>query len=641
MVTTAAYGSWRSPLDADRLTSGSVRLGWPAIDHDTLYWVEGRPDQGGRTSLWAQAPDGSRRELTPEHYVRSTVHEYGGRAYAVSRGTVVFSDFPSNRVLRIQGDDDPVVLVDDPAHRYAGFTIDHERGLVLAVREDHTEAVVAEHGEAVSALVALRLADGAETVLVEGADFHDAPALGPGGRIAWTEWDHPNMPWDTTRVRAGRLEVTAGGPRVVDVVAVCDEPGVAAGRPQWFPDGDLCYVSDASGFWNLVAWDGAASTPLHRLDADVVGPAWVVGDTGYAVLDDVSIVCAPYDEGVQRLGILAHTELAPIANAANTVHAIAAQDHRVFCHLGFPDHPDSLAVHDLATGAWRGVRESAEPLDPAYVSTAEAITFGEPGAYAWFYPPRNPEFRAPEGELPPLRVLSHGGPTSHASPELDLAVQFWTTRGYAVVDVNYRGSTGHGRAYREALKGAWGIADVQDCVAAARYLADRGLADPQRTMIEGGSAGGYTTLRALTSSDAFAAGVSYYGVADLAALARDTHKFESRYLDPLVAGPDGRPQYAERSPIHHLDGLRTPMLVLQGTDDRVVPPNQAEQLADAVRAKGLPVALIMFEGEAHGFRRADSVRRSLAATQSFLGQLFGFEPADAVERLQIENLPRD
>ncbi|GAB3709253.1 alpha/beta hydrolase family protein [Mariniluteicoccus flavus] len=638
MVITAPHGAWRSPIDAALLTAGSVGLSVPRVDGDSLYWLESRATDGGRASLWTQGPEGAPRELTPDHYVRSTVHEYGGGAYAVADGLVVFTHFPTNVVHTVRAGEAPVAITDPSPRRYAGFAVAAHLGLVLAVGEDHSG-----DGEPTNALVALALdPTGAsvarETVLVEGADFYDAPKLGPDGRVAWTEWDHPNMPWDTARVRAGRLEVTDGVPAIVDVVTVHDQPDVSAGRPQWFPDGRLCYVADSSGFWNFVVWNGSTSEPLHTLPHDVTGPAWTIGGGGYAVLDDDRILCTWFDDGIGRLGILADTTITPIDTPANTVRGIAAGDGRALFHLGFPDEPHSLQAYDFATGEWNLVRRSAEPIDPAYVSPAEPIRFGDPEAYAWFYPPRNPAFAAPEGELPPLRVLSHGGPTGFAPPELNLEIQYWTSRGYGVVDVNYGGSSGFGRAYRERLKGKWGFVDVDDCVAAARHLVDRGLVDPERIMIEGGSAGGYTTLRALTSTDAFAAGVSYFGIGDLEALARDTHKFESRYLDPLVAGPDGVPDYADRSPIHHLDRLATPMLILQGTEDKVVPPAQAEQMADAVRAKGLPVALIMFEGEAHGFRRADSVQRSLEATQSFLGQLFGFTPADEIEPLKIENL---
>ncbi|GAB3624914.1 S9 family peptidase [Mariniluteicoccus endophyticus] len=633
MRTTTPYGAWRSPVTVDLLTAGSVGLSSPVLDEGSLYWLESRASAGGRTSVWRRTPDGEVREMTPGSYVRSTVHEYGGGAYAVSGGRLVWSEFPSGAVRTSRHDEESIMVAAGVGRRYACFRIVADLGLVLAVREDHTV-----DGEPVATVVALALDGSTETVLVEGADFYDALAVGPDGRLAWCEWDHPNMPWDTARVLAGRLVVEGPGPRVVDVETVCAEPDVAAGRPAWFPDGRLAYMSDASGFWNLWSWDGTTANPLHDSPFDHADPAWTLGGGGYAVLDDERVLVRWIDGGVDRLGILAGGRTTPVPTDACTVHGLTCDGDRIAAVLGYADAPPALVTWALDGTDVEVVRRSAEPLDPAYVSRAEAITFGNPESYAWFYPPTSADHVAPEGELPPLRVLSHGGPTAFSPPAFRLQVQYWTSRGYAVVDVNYSGSAGYGRAYRERLKGRWGIADVRDCVAAAQHLVDRGLVDPARIMIEGGSAGGYTTLRALTSTDFFAAGVSYYGVGDLEALARDTHKFESRYLDPLVAGPDGRPEYAERSPIRHLDRLATPMLILQGTEDRVVPPNQAEEMAAAVRAKGLPVALIMFEGEAHGFRDAASVRRSLEATQAFLGRLFGFEPTDEIDALEIENL---
>lgn len=655
----APYGEWASPIDVELLTGAVVGLSDPRVDGDDLYWLESRPDQGGRASLWCRRTGAEPVELTPEHYVRTSVHEYGGGAYAVSGGSVIFSTFPDGAIQVLEPGGEPRLLPTPENVRYAAFELHPQRRLAIAVAEDHNAP-----GEARARVVALRLdsQDAAQTEvsLVSGADFYDNPSLSEDGRLAWVEWDHPNMPWDLTRLRVAELSQTGSrGPTLGEARTVAE--GCSTMQPTWQPTAAdrpqrLVFLSDRSGFWNLHAWDPATgdSTCLHQQDAEFGSPAWQLGGHDFAVLDPDRIVVRWLDEGIARLGILTHTGITPIEltapNRPNTISQLSGAGDLVVCNAGFADQPPAILALDLSpatqetatqeTATQEQVRRSAHlELDPAVLSTPRPISFGDPAAHAWYFPPTNPDFTAPEGELPPLRVLSHGGPTGFATPALSLEVQFWTSRGFAVVDVNYGGSAGYGREFRERLKGQWGIVDVADCVAAAQYLVDHGLADPRRIWIEGGSAGGYTTLRALTDTDFFAAGISLYGVGDLGALARDTHKFESRYLDGLVGPwPEAKAVYAERSPVEHLDQLSTPMLILQGDQDKVVPPAQAEQMAAAVRAKGLPVALVMFAGEGHGFRRADSIRRTLEASQSFLGQVFGFTPADRIEPLEIENL---
>lgn len=635
----APHGAWQSQLGVDLITGSSVGLGGPMLDQDSLYWLESRADQGGRTSLWRLAPDGSRTELTPDHYLRSTVHEYGGGAVTVADGVVAFSDHPSGRVFLIEAGGTPRPLTESADLRYGDLRLWPAGRLVLAVREDHTPQTLASHGEPVNTIVALDWDTGTETVLVTGADFYDGIAVAADGRIAWVEWDHPNMPWDETRIRTARLTADETGVRLSEPRTVAAGADTAAIRPAW-QDGTILFLSDESGYWNLYRWRDGETTALHPAPFDFGTPPWQLGGGDFAVIDDSSVFCCWFDEGRARLGILTTKGMRPVPSTANTVSGLAADHDRIALLAGFADRPSAIIILDPATGDETVIRASTEvELDPTLLSVAEPIRFGEPEAYAWFYPPTNPDFAAPEGELPPLMVRSHGGPTSFSPPALRLDVQYWTSRGYAVVDVNYGGSTGYGREYRQRLQGNWGLVDVADCVAAAQHLVDRGLVDPDRIWIEGGSAGGYTTLRALTSTDLFAAGVSHYGVGDLGALAEHTHKFESHYLDGLVGPwPAARALYEDRSPVHHLDRLSTPMLILQGAEDKVVPPEQAYQMADAVRAKRLPVALVVFEGEAHGFRRADSIRRTLEAGQSFLGQVFGFTPADDVPRLLIDNL---
>ncbi|MDO5682247.1 MAG: prolyl oligopeptidase family serine peptidase [Propionibacteriaceae bacterium] len=627
MIDATPYGSWPSPIGPELLTAGQVGLAEVLVDGADVYWLEARADQGGRISLWRES-DGERTEITPEHYVRTTVHEYGGGAFDVADGIVVFSSFPDSVVRAIRSGADPVALTDG-SKRYAGLRVHPDHDLVLAIREDHT--VLADGAaQPAASIVAISLSRGTETVLVSGADFYAGATLSAQGDLAWVEWQHPNMPWDTTAVRTGRLVGDAGSWELTDITTVAHTEDVSVVHPAWFPDGRLLYLSDDSGFWNFQVFDGTASEPLLTYPADFCGPSWQLVRPPFAVLNDERVLCTWLERGIAQLGCLQDGQLEPLPTHQVSVDGLAASAQRTAAILGYATRPREVVEILRPAGETVILRVSATvDLDPAYLSTAQPISVGTPPVHAWYYPPTNPLHHGPADELPPLRVLSHGGPTAFSPPALRLEYQYWTSRGYAVVDVNYGGSTGYGRAYRDRLKGQWGIVDVADCVLVAHELAVAGMGDPLRTYIEGGSAGGYTTLRALTSTDAFAAGISYFGIGDLAALARDTHKFESRYLEGLIGRwPEDADVYADRSPIHHLDQLAAPMLILQGTEDRVVPPNQAETMAEAVRAKGLACALVLFEGEGHGFRKAESIHRSLEASQAFLGSVFGFTPAD-------------
>jgi len=638
-MPTASYGSWPSPVTTEVLTSSLVGLSAATLDGADLYWVESRADQAGRGSLWRRSAAGAVEELTPAPFsVRTQVHEYGGGEYAVRDRVVVFSSLADGRVYRLAAGAAPTPITPHGDRRYADLRVHPRQNLVLAVREDHSGP-----GEPVHTLVALDLdghnADGGR-VLCAGADFYATPELSPNGRLAWTQWQHP-MPWDAATVMAGSL--TDAG--VVDAVAVANGRHESAVQPRWTPSGALIFVSDRTGWWNLYRWDGTDTTALLPREAEFAEPGWVFGQHPYAVLDADRLLCTWTEAGATAMGVLDQSSgelslVAPgdVGTASVTVSGRQAAAVRQ-ARTGLP----RVAVLDLASGEWTEVRAAgAPPLVAEAVSIAEAVTWdGEQGpVHGWFYPPTNPGYAAPEGERPPLLTLSHGGPTGMARPYFSLGVQYWTSRGVAVLDVNYGGSSGYGRAYRERLRHRWGIVDVADCAAGAVAMAEQGRADRDRLAVLGGSAGGYTTLRALTTTDVFRAGISLYGVADLERLALDTHKFESRYLDGLIGPyPAAAEVYRDRSPISHLDRLNAPILLLQGADDKVVPPNQAEAMAAAARARGLPVALIVFPGEGHGFRRAETIRASLQAQLAFLGRIFGFTPADDLPPLAIENLP--
>ncbi len=641
-VTVAPFGSWVSSITIDDLLGESVRLGEPWVDGDDIYWLEGRPSEAGRRVLVRRSADGTTSDLTPAPFnVRTRVHEYGGGSYAVAGGTVVFSHAGDDRLYRLDpGADVPVPITPDGAYRYADLRFDAPRRRFVAVREDHTG-----DGEPVAAIVDVPLdGDRPPRVLVEGPDFVASPRLSlDGRRLAWLEWDHPDMPWDATRLRVapvaadgslGASDLAAGGPEESIV------------QPEWSADGVLHLVSDRSGWWNLYRLlDGPRLEPLAPMAAEIADPAWILDRSSYGFLADGSIVAVARTDGRDRLmhiraGDLVgevetgFTELDGLRTGAATIVAVA----------GSPADAPMVMRFDAETLAPAGVLRRTSPTvpDPTAIAVPESIAFpaaDDRTAHALFYAPTNPGFRGPDGERPPMVVLSHGGPTANASTALSLEIQLLTSRGIAVADVDFGGSTGYGRAYRRQLHGAWGVVDVEDCVAAARFLVERGDVDTARLVVMGGSSGGFTALAALAFHDVFAAGISLYGIGDLEALARDTHKFESRYADRLIGPyPEAAATYRRRSPIHHLDEISAPVLILQGLEDRIVPPSQAEAIAAALEANGIPHASIAFEGEGHGFRGETAIRRTLEAELAFLGAVLGFEPADDLPALPLPAL---
>lgn len=636
----APYGTWESPITPDLITARSIRLGDIVVDGDDIYWLEGRPLEGGRQVVVHRSPDGRTSDMTPAPFnVRTRVHEYGGGAFTVADGVVFFSNFADQRVYRQEPGADPRPLTPPVDLRYADYCYDSRRKRLLAVREDHRVA----DREAINTIVSLDAEQGGEgDVLVSGNDFYSNPRLSPDGtRFAWLTWNHPNMPWDGNELWAA--DVAPGG-------SLARGQLIAGGReesifqPEWGPDGALYFSSDRNNWWNLYRWRaGKAVEPVYLVEAEIGGPAWVFGLRAYTFTSDGRLVCTFSEKGERRLVSIdletnARRDIPTPYTSIGSLNATPG--HLVFIGASPTIAPEIVRL-DEATNQTRVLRRSDEvELDEGYLSVPKEIEFPtENGqtAYGYFYPPKNADYVAPKGERPPLIVISHGGPTSATSTALNLGIQYWTSRGFAVIDVNYGGSTGYGRAYRQRLNGNWGIVDVDDCVNAARYLAKQGLVDENRLAIRGGSAGGYTTLAALTFRDVFKAGASHYGVSDLEALATDTHKFESRYLDSMIGPyPERRDLYLERSPLHHTERLSCPIIFFQGLEDKVVPPNQAEMMIAAMRKKKLPVAGLFYEGEQHGFRRAENIKRTLEAELSFYGQIFGFEPPN-VEKVPIEN----
>lgn len=637
----APYGSWKSPITSDLIVKGSIGVGQPSLDGPDVYWIEMRPSEGGRNVIVRRAEDGEVTDVTPRPYnARTRVHEYGGGDYVVDRGTVYFSNFADQRLYRQSQGSEPEPLTPATDMRYADPIVDSGRNRLVCVREDHTGG-----GEAVNTIVSINLEDGEDAVvLVEGNDFYSSPRLSPDGtRLAWLTWNHPNMPWDGTEVWVGELTTDGRLGRTERVAGGVEE---SIFQPEWSPDGALYFASDRSGWWNIYRRrEGVAVEPVHEMEAEFGQPQWGFGMSSYALESAGRILCSYLLKGSARLASI-DTEsgrLQEIETRYKDITYLRAANGRAVFRGGSPTEPASIVRLDLETGKPEVLRRSNDlEIDSGYLSKPRAVEFPTEGgetAHAFFYPPTNSDYSAPDGELPPLLVKSHGGPTSAASTTLALGIQYWTSRGIGVLDVNYGGSTGYGREYRRRLNGVWGIVDVDDCANGARYLVEQGLADGNRLMITGGSAGGYTTLCALTFRDRFKAGASHYGVSDCEALAKETHKFESRYLDRLIGPyPERADLYRERSPIHYVEKLACPVIFFQGLEDKVVLPNQAEMMVEALRKKGLPVAYIPFEGEQHGFRRAENIKRALDGELYFYSRVFGFDLADEVEPVPIDNL---
>lgn len=646
-MKVAPYGSWTSPITSDLIVAGSVRLGDLAVDGEDIYWVESRPVEAGRYVVVRRAADGTISDVTPAPYnVRTRVHEYGGGAFCVAAGTLFFSHDADGRVYRLDNGGEARPLTPERALRFADLRLDEHRGRLIAVCEDHTGG----GHEPVNNIVAVA-ADGTDTdrggvVLVSGHDFFSNARISPDGRyLAWLAWDHPNMPWDATELWLG--EFAPDGSVSPDRTLVAGGEGESIFQPQWSPDGVLHFVSDRTGWWNLYRWNEGVIEPLAPIEAEFGEPQWVFGQSTYGFASPSLIICTYSQHGTSKIAAIdmESKALTTLPTPWTEVGGIQVGQGSVAYRAGSPLKPMAVVRHDLATGETESLRWSAEAavnLDRHGFSIPGAIEFPTSHgrtAHGFYYAPKNVGFAAPDGELPPLVVLSHGGPTGQTSTALSLQTQYWTSRGFAVLDINYGGSTGYGRPYRERLLGEWGVVDVDDCVNGARYLASEGLVDGNRLTIRGWSASGYTTLAALTFREVFKAGASHYGISDLEAMAKETHKFESRYLDRLIAPyPAGRDTYLERSPIHFVDRLSCPLILFQGLEDKVVPPNQAQMMYDAVAAKGLPVALVMFEGEQHGFRRAANMQRALDGELYFLSRVFNFTIPAGIEPVDIANL---
>lgn len=646
----APYGSWKSPISAAMVArSGmghSSLLREVHTNASGVYWIAPQPQEGGRHVLMRRLPDGTIENLlSSEFSAKTRVHEYGGGAYMLHHDTVVFTNYNDQRLYRIDPGAAPVPITPEPsspaAMRFADGRISPDGQWIISVHERHLQ-----DGEVINELVVLPLSGSADPrPVATGRDFYAAPRFSPDGQyLAWICWDHPNMPWDGSELWVA--EVSQDG-QLIKPRHIAGGEAESIFQPEWDHAGRLYFTSDRSGWWNLYRYSDGEIEPLALVQNDIGAPQWMLGYSRYTILKDGRIACIYDQDGLHHLGLINPEDktIEPIEAPYSSFYLYALQsddEGRVwFVGGSFTEEP-GIAWLNLDDHSTNLVYQVASlEIDEGFISVGKPINFHSEGgtSHALYYPPANRNFVGKPSERPPLLVFSHGGPTSMARPQLQLEIQYWTSRGIAVVDVNYSGSSGYGRAYRDRLKGEWGILDIADCVNAARYLAGQGEVDGTRLLIRGGSAGGYVTLCALTFYDLFAAGASYYGVADIEMLAKETHKFEAHYMDSLVGPyPEQKRLYHERSPIYFTDRLSCPIILLQGLEDLVVPPSQAEAMAAALDEKGLPYAYITFAGEGHGFSRFETIVKAMQAELYFYSQILNFELAEPLAKIDIVNL---
>lgn len=641
------YGTWHSPITAEMVSSSELRLGLTFVYNNRFYWSERRPSDKGRTAIVGSEIDGKTFDVTPAGTdVRNAVHEYGGGSAIITDDILYYSNFADHRIYRLDLDaasgkakGDPKAITKAGPYRYADFCYDKKRNRLIVVKEDHSEPGL----EPLNFLDVLPAEGEHESeMLLAGSDFFSSPRISPDGRLlAWITWNHPNMPWDESKLWTGNL---GGDGSLSNMQCVAGGNGESVTQPEWGPDGTLYFVSDKSGWWNLHASYSGLVEPLVEMNAEFCTPPWVFGIANYAVLPNNNIICSYTQNGRWYLAEFDNNtrQLAPIDLPYHDYSQLRAAGDYVIFLGGAPDRFPEIVALNVATKQTTVLKRSSDfNMDEGYLSKAIPIEFPtEKGltAYAVFYPAKNKDFEAPADTMPPLIVHSHGGPTGACGTNLSLGMQYWTTRGFSVVDVNYGGSTGYGKAYRERLNDNWGIVDVDDCCNAAKFLAQSGKVDANKLAISGGSAGGYTTLCAIAFRKTFKAGASYYGVSDLEGLAKDTHKFESRYLDKLIGPyPAKKSLYEERSPALHADKISCPVIFFQGLEDKVVPPSQSECMVNAMKKKGLPVSYITFEGEQHGFRRAENIQKSLIGELTFYCRVFGINRDDLDNSLKIDH----
>ncbi|MDC0035484.1 S9 family peptidase [Chloroflexi bacterium] len=640
----AAYGSWKSQISTKSIVSDSIGLGDISVSCESIFWQEMRPSEGGRYTIMHQSKNGARHELIPKSYnARTRVHEYGGGSFLVDKDEVYFSNFSDQQIYKTTiTDANPVPITHDIEFRFADGVMDSKNHRIIYVAEKHDG-----ENEPINSIVSVDLKNaGAINTIASGFDFYSSPVISPDGEsLAWIQWNHPNMPWDSTELYIADL----GDKGIRNTRKILGD-GESICHPIWSPNGILHYVSDLSGWWNIYKYEKGVSHNLTPFDAEFAQAQWGLGVRFYDFINDDQIICAYNKLGFWKIGLLDSItkNLSDIDAVAEFTEinrsGLKASNGKALFTVGSTDafytlylyQPDAIQELEKIQESTKNEIESAHFSKPQAV---KYITSDKKECHAFYYPPANVTYEAPKSTKPPLIVLSHGGPTGATSNALNLSIQYWTNRGFAILDVNYRGSTGYGTKYRKSLNGNWGISDVDDCVSGAKYLISKGLVDPEKIAVRGGSAGGFTTLACLTFTDFFKAGASYYGVSDLIALAEETHKFESRYLDSMVGKyPEETQKYMERSPINHTDNLSCPVILFQGLEDKIVLPNQSQKMYASLKFSGIPVSYLEFEGEQHGFRKSENIQRTLEAELYFYSRVFGYDPFDLIDPIDIENL---
>ena len=622
--TAKPYGSWPSTLSAELITRAAPGLNFLQSHGERLFWVESRPWEAGRNVIMCREGDGSTRDLLPAPFShQSRVHEYGGMAYAMDDSHLYFVNAADQRIYQLAlAEDKQPVAITAAGSRFADLVIDQARQQLIAVCETHHD-----NREPENTLVSIVLADGSLSTLVSGADFYAFPRISPDSKqLCWIEWQHPNMPWDSTQLWLANF--SDGGLSDKMLVAGADN-NEAIFQPQWSPDNQLYFVSDKNNWWNIYRIENGSRQPVLEIEAEFATPLWQFGMTSYDFIDADTIACVYTKNGIWHSGFIdiQSGQLNTIESQYSSMQAVTCHQDKLYLVAGAAALPSELISISRQAKVTSIYSPATLALAPENLSEPQSILFASgrdnQPVHAFYYPPTNANYCGIEGELPPVIALCHGGPTGATDSGLNLKLQYWCNRGFAVVDINYRGSTGFGRAYRHSLAGAWGIADVEDTQHAIRYLTEQQMIDPQRCLIRGGSAGGYTVLSALTFTDTFQAGASLYGIGDLETLAKDTHKFESRYMDSLIGPyPERRDIYLQRSPIHHAEGLNCPVIFLQGLEDKVVPPNQAEMMVKLLEEKGIKVAHVTFPDEGHGFRKANNIIHAMESELAFYRDVF-------------------
>ena len=635
------YGSWESTITPEKITEGGLRFSEIRSSGSDLYFLEGRPEESGRYVIVKQASDGKISDVIPKEFnSRNAVHEYGGGSYAVGQKNIYFTNWDDQRIYKVNGENVNPITKEPPFEksiRYSDLTLSIDEEWLFCVRETHFKKE-----EAKNELVAISTTENSQIVLCTGRDFYSSPRINPTNKeICWLEWDHPNMPWDGTELFIANFDLDG----LSEIKFIDGSKNISIIQPEWSDSGELIYISDESGWWNLKKYSENTNSTILNEKSDHGGPSWQFGFRTYFVKDNniyLKGISKNKNKGLIRKISISGQILETNEVFHTSINDLTHHENKAFYIGASPVSNSEIVSYDLMNKNEETIKESNPvKIDIEEISIPEEISFPTTQnaiAYGYFYKPKNKNFQGESEEKPPLLVISHGGPTSATSNALNLSIQYWTNRGIAVADVNYRGSTGYGKKFRDSLKGNWGVYDTDDCIAAVDHLSEKGLVDSSRVAIKGGSAGGYTTINALTFHDRFAVGATYYGIADLSVFIDDTHKFESKYLESLIGKyPEEKEKYYERSAINFTDQLSCPMIIFQGTEDKIVPPSQAEIMAQGLRDKKIPFSLIMYEGEQHGFRQSKNIISSLESEIYFYSKVLGFKPFDKLKEVEIEN----